>query len=100
MTEHKINIFLRLRPTKQKKALYELLEESSRIVVDVPKDNIAAEVVNNSKERHEFKFNQIFDCDARQEDVFMAVAQPAVQVTKSLMMLVNLTACINILEAS
>ena len=80
MSEHKINIFLRLRPTKAKKASYELLEENSRIVVEVPKDNIATEVVNNSKERHEFKFNQIFDCEARQEDVFNAVAQPAVQV--------------------
>ncbi len=80
MTETKINIFLRLRPTKAKKSPYELVEDSTRIVIDVPKENIAAEVVNNSKERHEFQFNRIFDCDARQEDVFMAVAQPAVQV--------------------
>ena len=82
MAEHKINIFLRLRPTKAKKAPYELLEDSSRIVIENPKDNLAAEVVNNSKERHEYKFNQIFDCDARQEDVFNAVAQPAVQVCR------------------
>ncbi|KAJ1473474.1 Kif6 type kinesin-like protein, partial [Baffinella frigidus] len=36
-------------------------------------------VVNNSKERHEFKFNKIFDMDSRQEEVFNLVAAPTVQ---------------------
>ena len=39
------------------------------VVIEVPKDNLSTEVVNNSKERHEYRFAKVFDRDARQEEV-------------------------------
>jgi len=78
MAQHKINIFLRLRPVKKTNCIYELLEDEQRLVVDTPKDMGNGEVINNTKERHEFAFNKIFDKDARQEDIFNLVAAPTV----------------------
>jgi len=76
MSEHRINIFLRLRPTKGQICKYEALEDSSKIVIEVPKENMAQEVINNQKEKHEFSFNHIFDRETRQEDIFNKVAGP------------------------
>jgi kinesin family protein 6/9 len=79
MAEHKINVFLRLRPTKKGLAPYELVDDGAGVVIEVPKDNLSTEVVNNSKERHEYRFAKVFDRDARQEEVFSLVALPTIQ---------------------
>lgn len=76
MAEHKINVFLRLRPTKKGVAPYELVDEGAGMVIEQPKDG--SEVINNSKERHEFRFAKVFDRDTRQEDVFKLVALPTI----------------------
>jgi len=76
MAEHKINVFLRLRPTKKPVSAYEIVDEGGGVVVEVPKDG--TEVINNTKERHEYRFAKVFDRDARQEDVFSLVALPTI----------------------
>uniref|UniRef100_A0A7S0DY68 G domain-containing protein n=1 Tax=Hanusia phi TaxID=3032 RepID=A0A7S0DY68_9CRYP len=74
MTENKINIFLRIRPTKKQLSNYEIIDEGQGLVIDIPKENQAVEVINNTKERHEFRFNKVFDREARQEEIFQDVA--------------------------
>ena len=78
MTENKINIFLRIRPTKKQLSNYEIVDDGQGLVIDIPKENQAVEVINNTKERHEFRFNKVFDREARQEEIFQDVALPAV----------------------
>ena len=78
MAEHKINVFLRMRPTKKGQVQHELVDDGAGVVFDVPKENLSTEVINNSKERHEFRFAQVFERDARQEDIFKAVALPTI----------------------
>lgn len=76
--DYKIATFLRLRPTKKTLCHYELVDEAQGMVVEVPRENMNTEVINNTKERYEFRFSKVFDKDARQEDVFTSVALPTV----------------------
>ena len=76
MAEHKINVFLRMRPTKKGVAPYEIVDEGAGLVIGQPKDG--SEVINNSKERYEFRFAKVFDRDTRQEEVFKLVALPTI----------------------
>lgn len=94
MTERStIKIYARVRPTRAKSKLtttagrYWLNKPaiqddsdpnaSPRIGFLVPRDESAG-LINNQKESFEFKFDQLFDMDTKQEEVFDVVAKPVI----------------------
>ena len=77
-----IDIFLRIRPTKARRAYgieenEDPKEKGERIKFSVPKDLQVGEI-NNAKEEYNFKFGKVFDQNAKQEDIFERVAVEAV----------------------
>ena len=77
-----IDIFLRIRPTKARRAYgieenEDPKEKGERIKFTVPKDLQVGEI-NNAKEEYNFKFGKVFDQNAKQEDIFERVAVEAV----------------------
>ena len=79
-----IEIFLRVRPHKGKRHYeleeHDVLDKSGvRKVKFLMQKDLSADVINNHHEEYNFKFGEVFDQDARQEDVFDRVAVAAVQ---------------------
>lgn len=79
MVKQTIQIFCRIKPTKGKKALYELQQHDAgdQIVMTVPRDE-AVGYVNNKKEEYRFRFDKIFDQNCLQDDIFESVAEPVI----------------------
>ncbi|XP_078675043.1 kinesin-like protein KIF6 isoform X2 [Branchiostoma floridae x Branchiostoma belcheri] len=79
MVKQTIKIFCRVKPTKGKTGLYEVDEEESggpKLSFFVPKDQ--SQIVNNTKEEYNFRFQRVFEQQTKQEEVFEHVAQPVV----------------------
>jgi len=73
-----IQVYARLRPSpKLAKSQITLDPTSSRIEFRVPKES-ASGYINNKKEIYEFKFNQLFDTNTKQEEIFEQIAKPVV----------------------
>jgi kinesin family protein 6/9 len=86
-----IQIYCRVRPIKPNNRIEqgrywtrnpEVVDEKDpdaipKIGFYIPRD-LSAGMINNSRENFEFKFNRVFDMDARQEEVFDVVAKPVV----------------------
>jgi hypothetical protein len=77
MSDQRIDVFLRLRPTPKSVGIY-AIDSGNRISFDVPKDERGG-LINNTKEHFEFLFSSIFDTSTKQEDVFEQVARPILQ---------------------
>ncbi|XP_064621480.1 kinesin-like protein KIF6 [Lineus longissimus] len=80
MVKQTIQIFVRVKPTKSKKGLYEIDEDSQenpRISFTVPKD-LASGLINNKKESYKFRFEKIFDQQTQQDEIFESVARPVI----------------------
>jgi hypothetical protein len=86
-----IQIYGRVRPLKKNSKVKNgtgrywvsrdsALESSSlpKIGFHVPRDEMQG-LINHQKENHEFSFNQIFDVDATQDEIFDVVAKPVVE---------------------
>ncbi len=65
-----IDIFLRLRPTKQNTSQLVLDANENKIEFVIPRD-IAQGFVNNQREHYEFRFNGIMDMAAKQDEVLV-----------------------------
>eukprot|EP00058_Branchiostoma_floridae_P019075 XP_002604564.1 hypothetical protein BRAFLDRAFT_79440 [Branchiostoma floridae] len=79
MVKQTIKIFCRVKPTKGKTGLYEVDEDDSglpKLSFFVPKDQ--SQIVNNTKEEYNFRFQRVFEQQTKQEEVFEHVAQPVI----------------------
>jgi len=83
-----IKIFSRIRPSKYKvpnrywitKPEEDVLNEDKplpKIGFLIPR-NESQGLINNQKEKHEFKFDRVFDKDTKQEEIFDVVAKDVV----------------------
>lgn len=72
-----IKVFLRARPTAKAFEGTGLQKEESVVSFEFAKDETQG-LVNNARQRYQFKFDGIFDMDANQEDIFNNVAKPVI----------------------
>ncbi|GCC34180.1 hypothetical protein chiPu_0012653 [Chiloscyllium punctatum] len=80
MVKQTIQIYARLRPTKKPAALYSLAEDSENPVLEFVIPHDAADgFINNKRESFKFKFQQIFDQGAKQEEIFENIAKPVAE---------------------
>ncbi|XP_067883904.1 kinesin-like protein KIF6 isoform X3 [Heterodontus francisci] len=80
MVKQTIQIYARLRPTRKPSALYSLAEDNGGPVLEFVVPHDAADgFINNKRENYKFKFQQIFDQGAKQEDIFESIAKPVAE---------------------
>ncbi|CAF1655282.1 unnamed protein product [Rotaria magnacalcarata] len=79
MVKQTIQIFCRIKPTKSKTSVYEVnpVDDGANLSIVIPKDATDG-YINNKREDFRFRFRQIFDQSAKQEDVFSMVARPVI----------------------
>lgn len=78
MVKQTIKIFARVKPTKSRVGLYEIDDDDEaipRLTLSVPRD-LKDGFINNKKENYKFRFEKVFDQQAKQDDVFDHVAKP------------------------
>ncbi|XP_044230917.1 kinesin-like protein KIF6 [Thunnus albacares] len=78
MVKQTIQIFARIKPTKKTTAVYSVdNEEQTGACLEfvVPRD-LADGFINNKRECYKFRFQNVFDQAAKQEDIFETVAKP------------------------
>lgn len=78
-----IQIFARVKPTvrKQPQGIYSIDEDEKlapSLEIILPRD-LADGFVNNKRESYRFKFQRIFDQDAKQETIFENIAKPVAE---------------------
>ncbi|XP_065061437.1 kinesin-like protein KIF6 [Rhopilema esculentum] len=82
MVKQTIQIYCRLKPTQNTaNQLFEVdddVGESSIVTFRVPRD-LASGLINNKKEAYKFRFNHIFEQNAKQEDIFNAISKPVIE---------------------
>jgi kinesin family protein 6/9 len=71
----KIKVFLRLRPTPNNTNHITIVDDK-KIEIVVPKTN--NDYINNTKERHTYLFEKIFDIETKQIDIFNNIAKDVV----------------------
>lgn len=76
-----IEVFVRVRPSSDKKTPYLFTDPDEiphqKLSFRLPKD-LSRDVVNNSKEEYDFRFDRVFEQPTTQEEVFDAVAKNVV----------------------
>lgn len=80
MVKQTIRIFCRVKPTKQHVGIYEVDDSDgnqSVISYNVPRE-LSDGIINNKKENYEFRFDQVFDQETKQDEIFAHVAQPVI----------------------
>ncbi|XP_061113180.1 kinesin-like protein KIF6 [Conger conger] len=79
MVKQTIQIFARVRPTKKVTSVYSVDDEEEKVGSSlefvVPRD-LADGFINNKKESYVFRFQKVFDQEAKQEEVFEHIAKP------------------------
>ncbi|XP_016353805.1 kinesin-like protein KIF6 [Sinocyclocheilus anshuiensis] len=77
MVKQTIQIFARVKPTKNQTAEYfvNCEEQGGSLEFVVPRD-LADGVINNKRENYKFRFQNVFDQTANQEEIFEAIAKP------------------------
>ncbi|KAM6185107.1 kinesin-like protein KIF6 [Rhynchocyon petersi] len=83
MVKQTIQIFARVKPTvrKYQQGIYSIDEDEKLtpcLEIIVPRD-LADGFVNNKRESYKFKFQRIFDQDAKQETIFESIAKPVAE---------------------
>nr|XP_031290628.1 kinesin-like protein KIF6 isoform X2 [Camelus dromedarius] len=83
MVKQTIQIFARVKPTvrKQQQGIYSIDEDEKltpSLEIILPRD-LADGFVNNKRESYKFKFQRIFDQDAKQEAIFENIAKPVAE---------------------
>ncbi|XP_072103617.1 kinesin-like protein KIF6 isoform X2 [Mobula birostris] len=80
MVKQTIRIFARLRPIKRPVVLYSLDDDNGDSVLEFVVPHDAADgFINNKRESYKFKFQQIFDQGAKQEEIFENIAKPVAE---------------------
>ncbi|CAL8285805.1 unnamed protein product [Lota lota] len=78
MVKQTIQIFARVKPTKENTSVYSVNNEeaaSASVEFVVPKDLVDG-YVNNKRENYKFRFQRVFDQTAGQEEIFETIAKP------------------------
>lgn len=78
MVKQTIKIFARVKPTKSRVGLYDIDDDDEsipRLTLSVPRD-LKDGFINNKKENYKFRFEKVFDQQAKQDEVFEHVAKP------------------------
>ncbi|XP_057554171.1 kinesin-like protein KIF6 [Hippopotamus amphibius kiboko] len=83
MVKQTIQIFARVKPTvrKQRQGIYSISEDEKltpSLEIILPRD-LADGFVNNKRESYRFKFQRVFDQDAKQETIFENIAKPVAE---------------------
>ncbi|XP_057607352.1 kinesin-like protein KIF6 [Chionomys nivalis] len=83
MMKQTIQIFARVKPPerKQQQGIYSIDEDEKSapsLEILLPRD-LADGFVNNKRESYKFKFQRIFDQDAKQDIIFEIIAKPVAQ---------------------
>ncbi|XP_023575957.1 kinesin-like protein KIF6 [Octodon degus] len=83
MVKQTIQIFARVKPParKHQKGIYSIDEDEKltpSLEILLPRD-LADGFVNNKRESYRFKFQRIFDHDAKQEIIFESIAKPVAE---------------------
>ncbi|XP_078254896.1 kinesin-like protein KIF6 isoform X2 [Rhinoraja longicauda] len=79
MVKQTIRVFGRLRPCRRP-TVYSLDEDNGSSVLEFVVPHDAADgFINNKRESYKFKFQQIFDQGAKQEEIFENIAQPVAE---------------------
>ncbi|KAL1771790.1 kinesin KIF6 isoform X1 [Sigmodon hispidus] len=83
MVKQTIQIFARVKPSvrKQQQGIYSIDEDEKlthSLEILLPRD-LADGFVNNKRESYRFKFQRIFDQDAKQEIIFEIIAKPVAE---------------------
>jgi hypothetical protein len=63
-----IDIFLRVRPVPTPSQRLQLDQTESKVEFNIPRD-VSAGYVNNQREHHEFRFNEVIGPEAKQDEV-------------------------------
>ncbi|XP_055492380.1 kinesin-like protein KIF6 [Leucoraja erinacea] len=75
----RIRVEGRLRPCRRP-TVYSLDEDNGSSVLEFVVPHDAADgFINNKRESYKFKFQQIFDQGAKQEEIFENIAQPVAE---------------------
>jgi len=75
-----IAVFLRIRPSKSPSGYFQQDEiDESQITVQVPKQSLEEQTVDNSQKQYAFRFNGILDPSSKQDDIFRKIGAPAVR---------------------
>ncbi|XP_031203661.1 kinesin-like protein KIF6 [Mastomys coucha] len=85
MVKQTIQIFARVKPSvrKQQQGIYSIDEDEKlthSLEIVLPRD-LADGFVNNKRESYKFKFQRIFDQEAKQEIIFENIAKPVAEST-------------------
>ncbi|XP_052047811.1 kinesin-like protein KIF6 [Apodemus sylvaticus] len=85
MVKQTIQIFARVKPSvrKQQQGIYSIDEDEKlthSLEIVLPRD-LADGFVNNKRESYKFKFQRIFDQEAKQEIIFEIIAKPVAEST-------------------
>ncbi|KAM6973293.1 kinesin-like protein KIF6 [Aplochiton taeniatus] len=78
MVKQTIQIYARVKPTKNTKSLYSVDNDensASSLEFVVPKD-LADGFINNKRESYRFRFQTVFDQAVKQEEIFETIAKP------------------------
>nr|XP_020014568.1 kinesin-like protein KIF6 isoform X2 [Castor canadensis] len=83
MVKQTIQIFARVKPParKHQPGIYSIDEDeklTSSLEIILPRD-LADGFVNNKREIYKFKFQRIFDQDAKQDIIFEVIAKPVAE---------------------
>ncbi|XP_028738337.1 kinesin-like protein KIF6 [Peromyscus leucopus] len=83
MVKQTIQIFARVKPSvrKQQQGIYSIEEDEKltpSLEILLPRD-LADGFVNNKRESYKFRFQRIFDQDAKQEIIFEIIAKPVAE---------------------
>ncbi|NXO57844.1 KIF6 protein, partial [Aramus guarauna] len=82
MVKETIRVYARVKPLgrRQQAGIYSVDDEKSlsNLEIVVPRD-LADGFVNNKRERYKFKFQKIFDQEAKQDVVFDSIAKPVAE---------------------
>ncbi|XP_072189885.1 kinesin-like protein KIF6 [Excalfactoria chinensis] len=82
MVKETIRVYARLKPLgrRQQAGIYSVDDEksASSLEITVPRD-LADGFVNNKRESYKFKFQKVFDQEAKQDVVFDSIAKPVAE---------------------
>ncbi|XP_054855504.1 kinesin-like protein KIF6 [Eublepharis macularius] len=83
MVKQTIQIYARVKPLgrRQTAGIYSIGEDETsafNLEIIVPRD-LADGFVNNKRENYKFKFQKVFDQEAKQDEIFEAIAKPVAE---------------------
>lgn len=73
-----IEIFLRVKPTKKKSDKFHMIAEDNKAIFTGLKEKRRGDYVNNTRDEFNYCFNEVFDMNTKQDQIFERVAKDVV----------------------